>query len=194
MAFSEEPRVDSLNQLIGENLKRLRSESGLSLDAVAKLSGVSKSMLGQIERGEVNPTMSTLWRISNGLKISFSILVTRAQDDAEIVTRAGVEPLVEDGGKVRNYPIFGFDAERGFEMYAVEIDPGGYLQADAHISGSQEFITLNTGRLAIRVAEEEHVLEAGDAIRFKADVPHSYHNPSAETTSISMVIHYPRIS
>jgi len=184
--------VDHLNQLIGENLKRIRAEKGLSLDAVAKLSGVSKSMLGQIERGEVNPTISTIWRIANGLKISFTALVMRAQDDSEVVTRGQLEPLVEDGGKCRNYPVFPFDAERGFETYAIEIDSGGYLQAEPHTMGTQEYLTLHCGELAIRIAEEEHLLKRGDSIRFKADVPHSYHNPSTEMTSMSMVIQYPR--
>ena len=185
--------MENLNELIAENLKRLRAEKGLSLDAVAKLSGVSKSMLGQIERGEVNPTISTVWRIANGLKVSFTSLVTGPQDDSEFVARSDVEPLIEDRGKIRNYPVFPFDAERGFEMYAVEIDPGGYLQADPHTPGSQEFLTLHAGRLAVRVAEEEHVLERGDSIRFKADVPHSYHNPGTEMASVGMVIHYPRL-
>lgn len=185
--------MDHLNQIIGENLKRLRADKGLSLDAVAKLSGVSKSMLGQIERGEVNPTISTVWRIANGLKVSFTSLVTRAQGDSEIVARSEVEPLVEDGGKVRNYPVFPFDAERGFEMYAVEIDGGGYLQAEAHSAGTQEFLTLHSGQLSVRVADEEHLLGRGDSMRFKADAPHSYHNPGAESASISMVIHYPHV-
>ena len=185
--------MDSLNQLIGENLKRIRAEKGLSLDAVAKLSSVSKSMLGQIERGEVNPTISTVWRIANGLKVSFTSLVTRAQDGSEIVRRSELEPLVEDGGKVRNFPVFPFDAERGFEMYFVEIDPGGYLPADAHNIGTQEFLTLHAGRLAVRAAEEEHVLGKGDSLRFRADVTHSYHNPGAEMVSMSMVIHYPHV-
>lgn len=184
--------MEDLNELIGENLKRLRSEAGLSLDAVARLSGVSKSMLGQVERGEVNPTISTLWRIANGLKVSFSSLVTRAKDDSEIVRRADVEPLVEGGGKVRTYPVFPFEAERGFEMYAVEIDAGGYLQADGHIAGTQEFLTLHTGTLAVRAADEEHLLEVGDSVRFKADEPHSYHNPGEVTARVGMVIHYPR--
>jgi transcriptional regulator with XRE-family HTH domain len=185
--------MEHLNQLVGENLKRIRADKGLSLDAVAKLSGVSKSMLGQIERAEVNPTISTLWRIANGLKVSFTALVTRPQDESEIVARSEIEPLVEDGGKVRNYPVFPFDAERGFEMYYVEFDAGAYLHADAHSSGTQEFITLHAGQLAVRVAEEEHVLGCGDSIRFKADAPHSYHNPGAETISLTMVIHYPRV-
>ena len=185
--------MENLNELIGENLKRLRADKGLSLDAVAKLSGVSKSMLGQIERGEVNPTISTVWRIANGLKVSFTSLVTRPVDDSEVVLRAETEPVVEDNGKCRNYPVFPFDAERGFEMYALEMDSGGYLQADPHPAGTHEFVTLHAGRLAVRVAEDEHVLECGDSIRFKADAGHSYHNPGATTASMSIVIQYPRV-
>jgi transcriptional regulator with XRE-family HTH domain len=182
--------VENLNKLIGENLKRLRSETGLSLDAVAKLSGVSKSMLGQIERGEVNPTISTVWRIANGLKVSFTSLVSRARPESEVVRRADLEPLVESDGRVRNYPVFPFDAERGFETYAVEIDPAGYLQADAHPGGTEEFITLLTGEMTVRVGDDEHTLGAGDSIRFRADVPHAYHNPGRDVARTVMVIHY----
>jgi XRE family transcriptional regulator, regulator of sulfur utilization len=185
--------VDHLNRLISENLKRVRAEKGLSLDAVAKASGVSKSMLGQIERGEVNPTVSTMWRIANGLKVSFTSLMTRPHDDTEVVSRAGLQPLFEDGGKVRNYTIFPFDADRGFEIYVVEWDAGGYLHADAHPAGTQEYITLHTGQLVIRVGDEEHLLGAGDSIRFKADQPHAYHNPGESTGTMTMVIHYPRV-
>jgi XRE family transcriptional regulator, regulator of sulfur utilization len=185
--------MENLNQLIGENLKRIRADKALSLDALAKLTGVSKSMLGQIERGEVNPTISTVWRIANGLKVSFSSLVTRAQDASEVVARDETEPLVEDGGKIRNYPVFPFDAERGFETYILDIDRGGYLHAEAHGVGTQEFISLVVGEVTIRVGEEEHELGPGDSIRFKADVAHSYHNAGAETASMCMILHYPRV-
>ena len=183
--------MEHVNELISANLKRVRAEKGLSLDAVAKLSGVSKSMLGQIERGDVNPSVSTMWRIANGLKISFTALVTRPRDETEVVRRADIEPLLEDGGKLRNYPVFPFDADCGFEMYYVESDAGAYLQAEPHASGTQEYITLHAGQQAIRVGDEEYVLDAGDSIRFKADQAHSYHNPGPGTATLSMVIHYP---
>mgnify|MGYP001481338993 FL=1 len=55
--------MENIGHIVAENLKRLREERKLSLDAVAKSSGVSKSMLGQIERGVTNPTISTLWKM-----------------------------------------------------------------------------------------------------------------------------------
>ena len=60
---------------VGKNLRKIRNDLGLSLDETSKLTGVSKTMLGQIERGESSPTISTLWKISSGLKISFTSIL-----------------------------------------------------------------------------------------------------------------------
>ena len=183
--------MDKLNSVIAENLKKLREERRLSLDSVAKLSGVSKSMLGQIERGEVNPTVSTVWKISNGLKISFTQLMSRPETDIEIVDKSEIQPLVEDDGKFRNFPIFPFDSIRRFEMYSLELDGGGYLEAEAHPQGTQEFITVFSGEVTIKVNGEGFVITKGNSMRFKADGPHAYKNTGEEICSISMVIYYP---
>ena len=63
--------------IVAKNIRRLREESKLSMDELSKLSGVSKSMLAQIERGEENPTISTLWKLSNGMKVPFDALTVR---------------------------------------------------------------------------------------------------------------------
>ena len=60
-----------MNPIVAHNIKLLREKNKLSMDELSKLSGVSKSMLAQIERGEGNPTISTLWKISNGIESSF---------------------------------------------------------------------------------------------------------------------------
>lgn len=184
--------MDKLNSVIAGNLKRLREERKLSLDNVAKLSGVSKSMLGQIERGEVNPTVSTIWKISNGLKISFTQLMSRPEADIELVVKEELEPLVEDNGRFRNYPVFSFDSERRFEMYSLEIDEGAYLDAEGHPKGTQEFITVFSGEVSIRVGEESYIVAAGNSIRFKADTDHAYRNTGSGTCTLSMVIYYPK--
>ncbi len=182
--------MDELNKLVGANLKRLRSEKGLSLDAVSTLSGVSKSTLGQIERGETSPTISTIWRIADGLKVSFTALVSKAPVEGEVIRYSDVAPLEDDEGRVRNRPVFAFDPQRGFEVYMLEIDPQGYLVADGHTVGTEEFITLTQGRLLVRTGDVEETLEAGDAIRFRADVPHSYRNVGPDVVLLSMVIRY----
>lgn len=183
--------MDKLNFIISKNLKRLRGKRKLSLDNVSKLTGVSKSMLGQIERNEVNPTVSTIWKIANGLKISCTQLMSMPEADFEIVDKSQVQPLIEDNGSVRIFPVFSFDSVRRFEMYSLEIDSKGYLSTEAHQQGTQEFITVFSGQLNISINDEEFVVRTGNSIRFKADCIHAYKNTCDEICSLSMVIYYP---
>lgn len=183
--------MESINSVVSENLKKLREQKKLSLAEVSRLSGVSKSMLGQIERGEVSPTISTVWKIANGLKVSFSQLLTRPEEECEVVDTASIEPLLEDDGHYRNYLIFPFDGARRFEMLYIELDADSRLEAEAHPPGTQEFITVFSGKLVVHVGDR--VLTAADrgSIRFRADQPHDYRNISKEICRLSMVIFYP---
>lgn len=183
--------MENLNEIVAKNLKSIREEKKLSLDKVAELTGVSKSMLGQIERGESNPTITTVWKIANGLKISFTTLINTARQDTVIIDRSEIEPLMEDNGKYRLYPYFPYEDGRRFEVYSVEIEKGGYLSADAHGSGTQEFITVFDGELTIRVNEQEYTVKEGNSIRFRADKAHAYHNSGSKLARVSMVIYYP---
>jgi XRE family transcriptional regulator, regulator of sulfur utilization len=183
--------MENLNLVIANNLKRIRDEKKLSLDKVAELTGVSKSMLGQIERGESNPTITTVWKIANGLKISFTSLINSPQSDTVLVYKSDIEPLLEDNGRFRLYPYFPFEEGRRFEMFSVEIVKGGFLSSDGHGEGTQEFVTVFDGELTVRSGAEEFTVRAGDSIRFKVDKSHSYHNSGEETARISMVIYYP---
>jgi quercetin dioxygenase-like cupin family protein len=149
-------------------------------------------MLGQIERGEVNPTISTVWKIANGLKVSFTTLMSRPEADLEIVYRNDIEPLIEDDGKYRNYPMFPFNDTRRFEMYMLEIDKGGQLSAAAHPQGTQEFITVFSSEITVEVNGEKYIVASGNSMRFKADLPHCYHNTGSEQARLSMVIYYPQ--
>jgi transcriptional regulator with XRE-family HTH domain len=181
----EEPTL-----LVAQNLKRIREEKKLSLDRLADLTGVSKSMLGQIERGESSPTISTIWKISNGLKVSFTSLLNAPQTDTAIIQKANIKPLIEDNGNYRLYPLFPIEEGRHFEIYSIEIENGGYLSAEAHPAGTQEFLTVFSGELTVRVNDEEYCIREGDAIRFRADRPHSYHNSGKVLTKLNLVIHY----
>lgn len=181
---------DSINQLVAGNLKNLREEKKISLDRLSELTGVSKSMLGQIERGDSSPTIATLWKIANGLKISFTTLLEAPQSDTTVLRRAEAEPMLEDDGRYRLYPLFPITENRPFELYTIEIDPGGSLKAEPHPDGTQEFITVFAGSVVITCGMEEFKLLDGDSIRFKADRPHAYRNPGKDTARLSLAIHY----
>lgn len=184
--------MQELSRIVGENLKRLRAEQGLSLDALAKLSDVSKSRLGQIERGEGNPSITTVWQIAHALKVEFTALVTQPRADSVVVRKSDVAAVLEDEGRCRDYPLFPFDPALGFEVYTMELDPAGRLVAEPHPTGMRETITVVRGDLALTVAGVEYLLGDGDAIRFPADVAHEYRNEGAGIAVVSIVLAYPR--
>jgi|SRR4051812_4437845 XRE family transcriptional regulator, regulator of sulfur utilization len=183
--------MEEINQIIAKNLKAYRESKKLSLEKVAEVTGVSKTMIGQIERGESSPTITTIWKIANGLKISFTSLINNPQPDTKVVSMSEVQTLVEDKGKYRLYPYFPFEDDRRFEVYSVEIEKGGFLSADSHREGTEEFLTIYDGELAVRVNDVEYTVKKGDSIRFKADRPHTYHNSGETLTRLSMVLYYP---
>ena len=183
--------MQELSLIIAHNLKRIRQERKLSLDKVADLTGVSKSMLGQIERGVSNPTVTTIKKISTGLRVSVTLLINSPQYDAVVVKTSDIEPLIEENGSYRVYPVFPYEDGRSFEIYTVEFDQGCLYRADAHSERTEEFITVFEGELTVLVNDTEYAVKQGDSIRFKADKPHVYHNTGNGLARLNMVLHYP---
>lgn len=179
-----------VNSTVSKNLKRLREARKLSLDSTAKLTGVSKSMLGQIERGEVNPTISVLWKIANGLKTSFTSLVERPIDGALVIRGDETDTLTEDGGRYITHTVFPFDDKKGFETLRLEILPGGRLEATPHLPGSEEYVTVFAGSVELTVGAAVYHLDRYDSLRFQADVPHFYRNAGGEPAELAMIIWY----
>src|SRR5881409_3494887 len=77
-----------LTSVVGENLRRLRTDRGLSLEKLAQASGVSRAMLGQIELGQSAPTINVLWKIAQALDVSFSALIAAPRAGETLVLRA----------------------------------------------------------------------------------------------------------
>ncbi len=182
--------MEHLNQVIASNLKKIRDQKKLSLDKVAALTGVSKSMLGQIERGESNPTITTVWKIANGLKVSFSALIKEPQTDNKVVTREDVDPMIEDHGKFRLFSMFPYGDNQKFEIFIADMDKGAYIQGITHGEGSYEIVTVTQGELTMRVEEEDVILSEGSGLRFKANKEHTYHNTNNGMTRLQITIYY----
>ena len=179
-----------VTKLIAANAKRLREGKKLTLDAAAAATGVSRSMLAQIERGEVNPTISVLWKMANGYKVSFTALVEREGDAVAVLRQGELPPLSEDEGRYLNYPLFPFEEDKGFESYRIVIREGGSLEAQPHLKGAREYVTVFSGALELTVEGTSYRLEKGDAIRFQADVPHAYRGAGPGDTELHMLIYY----
>jgi len=180
--------LDRLNILVSENIKRIRQEKNLSLGDLAKLSDVSKSMLAQIERGEGNPTLSTLWKIANGMQVSFNTLIAQPKLPYKVTKLAQIEPILDMNGGLKNYSLFS-DIENNFSVYQIEVGKEISWISEAHLCGTAEFVIVIQGTLEIKLEEKTFILKKGENLWFKADVPHSYCNLDEGTTIFHNILY-----
>ncbi|MGB5446520.1 MAG: XRE family transcriptional regulator, partial [Psychromonas sp.] len=153
---------------IAGHLKSLRKKKGLSLDAAAALTGVSKAMLGQIERQESSPTIATLWKISSGLKTSFSAFFANQDRLSENLTSFPDDP------KMQMKTLFPYKADVGFEMFEITLTDNHQQNSSAHGSGVIEHIHVLQGELNLYFDGQWHSVKQGESRRFFADQPHAY--------------------
>lgn len=178
--------MQEMNRVIGAVLRRLRRERGWSLDTCAASTGVSKAMLGQIERGESSPTVATLWRIASGMEVPFSTF----WDEGSLVERR--DRVVDDETLMNATLLEPYDAATGIELLLVELAPGCERVSQPHRQGVSEYVAVVEGRLEILVEAHWHALEVGQSLRFCADRPHGYRNLSDRRASFHNIIHHPR--
>lgn len=155
-------------------LKEARRVQGLSLDAVAKLSGVSRSMVSQIERGESSPTIATLWNLTRALQVDFAGLLDGAPAAPQIETlRADEVPTIDNLGSGCRIRILSPPEEAGkHEVYDLTIAQGGSLDSQPHTRGAREHLTVVSGSLTVTSGDVSSTLNAGDTARYAADVAH----------------------
>ncbi|CAD5254691.1 HTH-type transcriptional regulator SutR [Bosea sp. 62] len=173
-------------------LKAIRSERGWSLDQTAARTGVSKAMLGQIERGESAPTIATLWKIATGLGVPMTALLEADGGSGDVL-------LLRDAAELRVRPsqegmqralVFPYEARFGFELYELTFAAGFESISEPHDIGVVEHITVQHGEIELLVEEEWHPLRQGQSLRFPADRRHGYRNRTAEEALVMDIIHY----
>lgn len=181
---------------IGPVIQKERKERHLTLDRLAAISGVSRSMLSQIERGEANPTFAVLWSLTQALGIDFSQLIAggithqRKTEAIELVTLA-LTPEIKSPDGAWRLRILSSPALAGrIEWYEVEIAPGCKLQSAPHAPGTFEHLTVHTDGLLVETELGRQALKTGETARYRADVAHEVSNSGTETARALMVVLY----
>lgn len=185
--------IQEPNRQIANALRLLRSGRGWSLDRTAQETGVSKAMLGQIERCESSPTIATLWKIASGFQTSLSSLIEPAPvGSPDGVIRRSVEAL-------RNQPgpdgmlvalLFPYAPQFRFELFELTLLPGYERLSEAHEPGVTEHVVVLRGLMEVLVEGEWIALGEGEAVRFAADRPHGYRNRQETPAVFHNLIHY----
>ncbi|MGZ3437885.1 MAG: rhodanese-like domain-containing protein [Polyangia bacterium] len=187
---ASEPGFDAL---IATNVRELRTHRGLSLDALAKLSGVARAQLGQIELGKETPSLDVVWKLARALEVPFATLVTAPARHGTVVVRlrsSQARKLVSSEGRFGSRPLFPPSERGNVEFYELWLAAHSREEAEAHQPGTRENLVVTAGKLVLEVGGESFRLDAGDAVAFAADVPHTYANPSSDECWMHLVMTY----
>ena len=170
--------ADAINRHLGGRVKHLRAGRGWSLESLANASGVSRSMLSQIEREQANPTLAVTLRIARAFGITLGeLLEMPGAASAVTVIRANDHTYHYRSDKdctIRT--LSPLNLEKDVEFYEVRLKPGGTLRSSPHFEGTREFLTLQQGRLRIESANDAEELNPGDSASYRADVSHALIN------------------
>jgi transcriptional regulator with XRE-family HTH domain len=177
--------------ILGANLRRLRVKRGLSLERLAKQSGVSRAMLSQVELGYSAPTINVVWRIAHALNVSFGALITAPETPTtHVLRKAQTRTLTSHDGAFKSRALFPYNGPRPSEFYELRIAGGAIERAAPHPPGTCENLVVASGRLHVHIADEIARLENGDAVQFAADIQHAYENPDETETVAYLVMTY----
>ncbi len=171
-------------ELLGDRVRQVRLERGLTLQQLADRSAVSISMLSSVERGGKAATIVVLDRIATGLGAALTDLLAGQADGRVILRRAAEQDVVEEPGGWQRTILTPVVAGVNFEWIRSRLPAGCDAGTfDGYAPGSHEFVAVDRGQLTMTIGDEPYQLAAGDSVYFAADVPHGYANHSSTECS-----------
>ncbi|KJL02916.1 MULTISPECIES: helix-turn-helix domain-containing protein [Priestia] len=181
--------TEEMIKKVGSELRKIRVQNHLTLDELAEKTGVSKLTLGKIERGETNPTLGVMWKITTGLNIPLTKLVS-------------VEPSVSLSKCGEGFSLKGPDEawkiefmfqnqmDSTIEMYRAFLAPLATYRPEPHHKGLIEVATVMEGRVEIKIEEEVYELNQFDSVKFEGSHTHSYKNLEERPAVLHLLVKY----
>lgn len=183
------PADNAVSSHLCRRLKQFRAERGWSLDALAKASGVSRSMLSQIERAKANPTLAVAFRIARAFGMTLGALVEApgATSTVEVIRAGDSTYHYRSDKNCRIRTLSPLNLEKDVEFYEVRVTEGGALRSSPHFEGTREFLTVQKGRVRVESASDAEELAPGDSATYRADVSHAIVNAGKGEAVIFLV-------
>lgn len=178
---------------IGKNMKALRTKQAITLDSLSERSGVSKAMLSQIESEKVNPTVATVWKISQGLGVEINSLLAGTGSPRrkfKVSRRDDITTLDTDEEGLHIKVLTPASMVEDLEMYLLTFHPGGLLPSAPHFPRTWEFLTVINGSIRVTAGDNVTDLHEGDFIRYHCDIDHSIENIGSGTALVHMVVRF----
>ncbi len=183
---------DQASQVLCSRVTELRKKNDLTLDQLATLSGVSRSMLSQIERGQANPTLAVTFRIAQAFGISIGELVDQpwAAPTIEVVHGNDPNNFFRTDPECHIRTLSPLHMEKSVEFYELRLSPAASLKSAPHFEGTKELLTVTKGSARVRSGDTNCSLEQGDTAHYRADLAHIIENNGEEELICYLVVTY----
>ena len=170
--------MEPLSQYVCDRIRQLRKRQNWTLEQLAASSGVSRSMLSQVERGSANPTLSVAFRIAQAFGISLGDLVdgAMAEPRMDVIRKTDKQFVFRNDEDCKIRTLSPLNLEKDVEFYEVTLHPQSTLESAAHFQGTREFLTVQSGSIEVQSGDVSVVLGKGDSVQYAADVDHSIKN------------------
>ncbi len=188
----ESDPIEPLAKHVCDRVKGLRKRKSWTLEQLASVSGVSRSMISQIERGTANPTLGVAFRLAQSFGITLGDLVDTPVPTPKIeVIRADDNSYqFRDDEQCQIRTLSPLQLEKDVEFYQVLLKPGGCLASAAHFEGTREFLTVERGAVRLTSGEESTELKDDDSAHYPADIKHTIENICDTNTVLFLVVIY----
>ncbi|MCJ7596668.1 MAG: XRE family transcriptional regulator [Desulfobacterales bacterium] len=191
---AETPKEDFIVK-VGERVKSVREKRGLSLEDICQRTGLTMEVLSQIEEGEIAPPLGMVIKLAKALEMKMGYFISGDEERAYTIVRRGDRKVVSryDSKKGKQY---GYEFEslaphkkdRHMEPFLVTLEPAD-TEEERSTHDGQEFIFVLKGKMEVRLGEEIHILDPGDAIYYDSVVPHLVKCHGTEVTKILAVLY-----
>ena len=189
---SKPPPAEAIHQHLGSRVKHLRGARGWSLEALANASGVSRSMLSQIEREQANPTLAVTLRIARAFGLSLGELLEMpgAASTVTVIRADDHNYHYRSDKDCRIRTLSPLNLEKDVEFYEIRLQAGGALRSAPHFEGTREFLTVQKGRIRVESAGDVEELIPGDSASYRADVAHAITNSGRGDAVVFLIVIY----
>lgn len=188
----ENPSAEDVSRHVCRRIHELRQKLGWSLDVLSQASGVSRSMLSQIEREQANPTLAVTVKIANALGMSLAELLEQVVQvrNIEVIRAEDRQHIFRADGNCSIRTLSPLHLEKDVEFYEVLLTPDGILRSSPHFEGTREFLTVQKGKVQVTSEAEVTELNKGDSASYRADVPHEIRNLAKAESLVFLVVIY----
>ena len=168
-------------EVIGSKIRQFRKEKGLTVEELAGRAGLSSSLISQIERGLAHPSLDSLWKIANALKISLFRFFQEVDRSRVVITRKSEQRRLALPESRVMYQLLSPTFNRKIEFFYLMLEPGEGLARELIHHPGEECGVVIRGDLGVALGQDTHVLRPGDSIYFDSSIPHAFYNPGDET-------------